>query len=209
MDYYFNYAKINNLLVLFLLSSKIIIDLLSFIKKENKIIIKVSYSYIFLIILLWVFFIPNVKNEAKLLNKNLNVMLELNSKVFFKFNLNKNKLPDDEFFNQISKLDLGESVYLKKGDKKYKYKIKILYSDYPIQQPDKFPPGTFFIVVSKKYNDFYITASVIDPFSKKISMLALNGEIIVLNKNINIEDLHNTKNKMELTRQMFINLKDK
>jgi len=209
LEFYFDYQKINSVVIVIILIVKIVLDLLVFIKKENNLFKKLANIYIFIIFLLFIFFIPKAESESKLLNKNLKTMLNLNQIVFSGFNSKENKLPQNSFFENLKTLDLGDSIYLKKGNVKHKYKIKIKYDDYPVLNSKNLKPGTFFIVVSKKNSDFYITASILDPLNKKPSMLSMNGEIIVLNKNINIDELKKRKQKMELARKLYINLKKK
>lgn len=208
-EFYFDYTKINSVFIALLLVIKIILDLLSFFKKENKTIEKLSVIYIFVIFVIAFIFMPKPENETKLLNKNLKAMLTLNNIVFSAFNVKKNELPKDTFFKNLETLDLGYTIYLKKGNKKYKYKIKVIYDDFPQLEAKNSAPGTFFIIVSKKHRDFYITATILDPLNKKPSMLSINGEIVVLNKKLNLEDIYKRKQQMELTRKLFLNLKYK
>ncbi len=208
-EFYFDYTRINSIFIALLLVIKIILDLLSFFKKENKTIEKLSVIYIFVIFVIAFIFMPKPENETKLLNKNLKAMLTLNNIVFSAFNVKKNELPKDTFFKNLETLDLGYTIYLKKGNKKYKYKIKVIYDDFPQLEAKNSAPGTFFIIVSKKHRDFYITATILDPLNKKPSMLSINGEIVVLNKKLNLEDIYKRKQQMELTRKLFLNLKYK
>ncbi len=208
-DYYLNYTKINSIFIAILLLVKITLDVLSFLKKESKHIEKISIIYIFIILVIGMLFIPKAENESKLLNKNLKAMLELNKIVFSGFNIKENKLPKDKFFKKLNELDLGDTIYLKKGNKKYKYKIKVIYDDFPKLKAENSAPGTFFIVVSKKHKDFYITATILDPVNKKLAMLSINGEIIVLNKNINLEEIYKRKRQIEFTKKLYMNLKYK
>lgn len=208
-DYYFNYSKINSVFITILLLVKITLDILNFLKKESKRIEKISIIYIFIVLVIGMLLIPKAENESKLLNKNLKAMLELNKLVFSGFNIKENKLPKDKFFENLKNLDLGNTIYLKKGNKRYKYKIKIIYDDFPKLKVGNSIPGTFFIVVSKKHKDFYITATILDPVNKKLSMLSINREIIVLNKNINLEEFYKRKQQIEFTKKLYMNLKYK
>jgi len=206
-EYYFKFQRINSLYIMIILGIKFITDILFFIKKDSKIFPKISNLYIFLLVLIWIFFIPNPKNEEKLLGNNLSAMLKLNQKIFYAFNKNKNILPNKKFFESLTKLDLDKTPYLKKGNKEYSYQIYIEYNDYPMLNSKGFPPGSFFIVISEKNNDFYITASILHPITKKLSMMAIKNETIVLNKNINIENINKTRANMEFVKELYINTK--
>jgi len=204
-EYYFKYQKIESIYIFIILGIKIVTDILLKLKKNNPIFSKVSNTYLFVLILSWLFFIPNPTNQNKQLSNNLGAMLKVNQKVFYKFNKNNNKLPSKEFFKSLEKLDLGISPYLKKGDKEYKYQVFVQEGDIPATKSEGFPPGSIFVIFSKKNNDFYITTSILDPISKKISILALRGETIVLNKNINIDDISKTKSNMNFVRDVYTN----
>ena len=172
-----------------------------------KLFSKIANTYVFLLVLVFIFFIPSSKNETNLLNSNLTTMLNLNKVVFLEFFKNKNKLPNKNFFKSLEKLDLGSSPYLKKGNKEYKYNVYIKYYHSPILTSKGYPPGSFFIAINEKENDFYITASILDPINKKVSMLAVNGETVILNKNINIDDMRNAARKINFVKDVILNTK--
>ena len=206
-EYIFRFHKINSSYIIILLALKFLSDLFLIIKKDKKVFSKIANTYVFLLILIFIFFIPSSKNETKLLGDNLTTMLNLNKVIFLEFFENKSKLPSKDYFKKLVDLDLGNSPYLKKGNKEYKYHIYVRYYSEPILNSKGAPPGSFFIVVNEKENDFYITASILDPISKKVSMLAVNNETVILNKNINLDNMKDISGKLKFAQDLILNTK--
>jgi len=206
-EYYFKYQKIDSIYIIVILAIKVITDTQLIFKRKNPVFTKISNIYLFILILSWLFFIPSPTNQSKQLSSNLEAMLKLNQKVFYAFTKNNNKLPNKEFFKGLENLDLGTTPYLKKGDKEYKYQVFVQEGNVPATRSQGFPPGSLFVIFSKKNNDFYITTSILDPITKKISILALRGETIILNKNINIENISKTRSNMNFVKEVYSNTK--
>jgi len=191
--YQLDWDIINNIWLYSFLALKFLFDI-SYILTKKDLIKRLSYLYIFILILSWFIFVPKTDVALNSPTLTLREVISLNHYFFRGYNKKHNKLPNKVFMELLKNKKLPLSPYLKNG-KKMRYKLVISYGDRPVRDAEV--PGNIFLVIDKERNDFIFTASIIDPTNEKVSMLFIGNNIFFIDKKLNMLQQTDSKEFLE------------